>query len=460
MSVRDRSARPYVRRGRPWRGCRRSIEILVLAGSLAIFASFVLRIRSIAQPLIEAHAFRQTQTAYTAVLYHRNGIDLFQTPLPVLGPPWVVPFEFPLFQAIAAVEMDLGVPTELALRATCLGFFVVSAVLVWAIVELEIGRRVAALATTAFLLAPLGILWSRTSMIETLAVAAALACVLEALRWDRGGSRVHLVAAISLAALAAVLKITTAAIWLAPAIFLLQRSRLASISIVATAAAAGLVWTGYTDAIKATSPATAWLTSAALRDWNFGTIGQRLDPGTWGRIFLHWLPGLGLVVFLAPFVIWRSRLGVWALVTLLLGPLVFTNLYWTHDYYWMAVGPAAAILIGMVADRALRLKAPTRRVAAVALLTGLFALSFFVYQRWILMLHPGAGSAILGRAAQIQAATAPGDLVAIDGYGWSPELLFYADRSGYMEDPRIPPAPSGYIHFHCTTGAKGVCVRD
>ena len=231
-------------------------------------------------------------------------------------------------------------------------------------------------------------------------------------------------------------------------------------SIVAAGAVAGLAWTGYTDGIKAAAPATAWLTSTALRDWNLGTIAQRLDPATWRRIFLGWLPGLGLVVFLSPFVVWRSRLGVWALATLLLGPLLFTNLYWTHDYYWMAVGPAAAVLIGMVGDRALRVKVPARRVAAVALLTGMFALSFVVYQRWILMLRPDGGTAILTRAAQIQAAAPPGALVAIDGYGWSPELLFYADRFGYMEDPRIPPAPPGYIHFHCTSGAKGVCVRD
>ena len=297
-------------------------------------------------------------------------------------------------------------------------------------------------------------------MIETIAVAAVLGSVYEALRWDRGGSRVHFAAAIALAALAALLKITTAAIWLAPAIFLLHRSRLASIALVATAAVVGVGWTTYTDAIKAASPATAWLTSTELRDWTFGTIAQRLDPETWRAIFLRWLPGLGLVVFLAPFVIWRSRIGVWALGTLLLGPLVFTDLFALHDYYWMAVGPAAAILIGLVVDRALRVEGPGRRVAAVAVLAGVFALSFYVYPRWTLMLRPGGAVAILERAAQIEAATMPNDLVAISGYGWSPELLFYADRYGYMEDARVPPAPPDYIHFHCLTGAKGVCTRD
>ena len=126
----------------------------------------------------------------------------------------------------------------------------------------------------------------------------------------------------------------------------------------------------------------------------------------------------------------------------------------------MAVGPAAAILIGLVVDRALQVEAPGRRVAAVAVLAGVFGLSFYVYPRWTLMLRPGGAAAILERAAQIRAATTPNDLVAISGYGWSPELLFYADRYGYMEDARIPPAPAGYIHFHCLTGPKGVCTPD
>ena len=435
-------------------------RLLLVAGSLAVLGSFALRIRTIGQPLIEAHAWRQTQTAYTALIYHREGINLLQTPLPVFGPPWVVPFEFPLFQAIAARVMDIGVSTEIALRSTSLFFFAVSAALLWGIVRHEVDTRTALLAVAAFALAPLGLLWSRTSLVETIAVAAVLASILEALRWERSGSRVDFGIALAMGALAALLKITTAAIWLAPAVFLLRRSRVASIVLVATAAGVGLAWTGYTDTIKAASPATAWLTSGALRDWNFGTLAQRLDLATWRVAFTRWLPGLGLVVFIAPFVVWRSRIGVWALATLLLGPLVFTNLYFIHDYYWMAVAPAAAILIGQVGDRALRVRAPVRRGASVAILIGLFALSFAVYPRWILMLRPGQGVGILQRAAQIRNATTPDDLVAIDGYGWSTELLFYADRRGYMMDPNVPPAPPGYIHFKCQTGARGECIRQ
>ena len=407
---------------------------------LIVVIATVPRALTLAQPLVEAHEFRQTQTAYTAVIYHRLGVDLLQTPLPVLGAPWVVPYEFPLFQALAAIVMDVGVPTEVALRTTSLGFFIVSAALVWLIVRLEAGRRTAAIATAAFVLSPLGFLWSRSSTVETIAVAAALATVLEAMRWDRSGSRRHLAAAVALGAVAGLLKITTAAIWLAPALLFLRRSSRATIGVVGIAACAGLAWTVYADGIKEASPATAFLTSSALREWNFGTLEQRLDPATWASS-IGWLAGLGLLVFLAPLRSGRSRLSLWCVTTLALGPLVFTNLYAVHDYYWMAVAPAAAILIGLFATSVLEAVPVEWRRAWALGLAALFALSFVAYQRWLLPFSSADTTGVLAHAAQIAAETDPDDLLAITHDTWNPAILFYADRRGYMEFDRVPPAP-------------------
>ncbi|MFL5675763.1 MAG: ArnT family glycosyltransferase, partial [Chloroflexota bacterium] len=431
-----------------------------IGGSIAVLLSFLLRVLTLAQPLVEAHSFRQTQTAYTAVIYHRDGIDLLQTPLPILGPPWVVPIEFPLFQAIAALVMNTGAPTEIALRGTSLAFFVVSVVLVWQIVRLEMGPRPAAVAVFVYSLAPLGLLWSRTSMVETMAVATSLAAVLEGVRWDRGGSRRHLFAAVALGSLAALLKITTAAIWLAPAVLLLRRSKLGAVAVAAVPAFAGIAWTSYTDAIKSHSAATMFLTSGRLTEWNFGTIAQRADPQTW-LTWLGFVAGLGLLVLAAPIVVRTVRILWWSLLTLILGPLIFTNLYFVHDYYWMAVGPAAAILSSAVACRLVLSVPPTWRRTSVLGLIAVFAISFVLYPRWVVMFRMEPEGQVLMRAAQIQAATAPEDLVAIDEDSWSPAILFYADRRGYMEDANVPPAPPGYVRFRCPVpGAIGDCVRE
>ena len=98
---------------------------------------------------------------------------------------------------------------------------------------------------------------------------------------------------------------------------------------------------------------TAFLTSSRLQEWNFGTLDQRLDPDAW-LVVLKRLPSvvglLGIFLVVAAVATWRSPqrrfwIGMWLAA---IGPfLVFTNLYFQHDYYLAAVSPAFAALIGL-----------------------------------------------------------------------------------------------------------------
>ncbi|HEY8134595.1 MAG TPA: hypothetical protein VIF08_01045, partial [Candidatus Limnocylindrales bacterium] len=86
---------------RPW---------VVWAAFLLVVAGVIwFHLPSLHQPLLEHHSFRQTQTAWTALIFHEQGIDLLHPKIPVFGPPWDVPFEFPLFQALGALVMNAGV---------------------------------------------------------------------------------------------------------------------------------------------------------------------------------------------------------------------------------------------------------------------------------------------------------------------------------------------------------------
>src|SRR5262249_20433758 len=52
-------------------------------------------------PITDYHAFRQTQTAISAYyMVGRPPSLAYETP--VLGPPWSIPFEFPLYQWVVA----------------------------------------------------------------------------------------------------------------------------------------------------------------------------------------------------------------------------------------------------------------------------------------------------------------------------------------------------------------------
>ena len=86
---------------------------------------------SLGQSLLETHAHRQTQTAYTAVLYAERGIDLLRPPLPILGPPGSIPQEFPIVQALGSLLISGGVGADLAMRLVGLATFVASAVLLY-----------------------------------------------------------------------------------------------------------------------------------------------------------------------------------------------------------------------------------------------------------------------------------------------------------------------------------------
>ena len=117
-----------------------AVPLLLLVLAIAALA---IRLPALGGPLLEKHPFRQTWTAYTAVIFHETGIDLLHPQLPVYGPPFTHPQEFPLFQALAALVMDLGVPDDLAMRLTALGCFALTTFLLFGLVRHIAGPVVA-----------------------------------------------------------------------------------------------------------------------------------------------------------------------------------------------------------------------------------------------------------------------------------------------------------------------------
>src|ERR1700712_2545485 len=64
------------------------------------------------QSLRDGHEGRQEHTALTAFYFKKDGLRLaYETPL--LGPPWSIPMEFPLYQGITATVSNFtGWPLE------------------------------------------------------------------------------------------------------------------------------------------------------------------------------------------------------------------------------------------------------------------------------------------------------------------------------------------------------------
>jgi hypothetical protein len=433
----------------------------------------LLHLPTLGAPLLDRHDFRQTQTAFTARIYHEDGIDLLHPKLPVLGPPWEVPFEFPLFQAAAALVIDTGLPEDMALRSTGLASFVLAGALLWLLVRHQAGRLGAGVALVVFAASPLAIEWSRSALIEYLALSLALAFALAGLRWREGLATRWFVAALVLGSLAAMVKITTAAFWIAPFAILgtwrddepaPARKQIGAWVVTIVPILAGLAWTRWADAIKAASEATAWLTSTALTSWNFGTVAQRLEPDQWEHVVANViylgggiaLPLLAIPIFL--YAMERRQLRFWAWIAITLaGPVVaFFNLYYVHDYYATAVTASVAALVGVGFAALAAMRSVAARFVMVAAVVASAAVWILNISYWTRTFDPVADpSGVLPLAAQIDRETSPDQYVAIVGRDWSPSVLYYADRWGWMINPHSAEGlvgdllAQGYAVYRC-----------
>lgn len=401
---------------------------------------------TLGQPLLESHAYRQTQTAFTGLLFAERGIDLLRPPLPILGPPGVLPLEFPLFQAMGSLVIDAGIPADLAMRLTGLACFLASAALLFLLVRSVVGALGAVVALAAYVFNGHALLYGRASLIEYLAVAGGLGFMLLASRWLDTRSRAAWVGALIAGSIGVLVKVTTGAFYVLP--ILLWRSptgrwgfqRPSAWALVALVAAVGFAWSAHADDIRGSQPATEFLATRNQYGWLFGSLAQRLDPASWRLplVALLALTGSGLVLWAIAAV--RStrhhRQRPFLLATVALGvaaPLTFFNLYVIHDYYWAAVAPVLALGIGAGAVWLASLW-PVRwaRLASVGLAGAWIATLVGTLPSWSGAYGDPADFARTERVAGfISEHSDADDWVVVDGFGWNSAFLYYARRQGF-----------------------------
>jgi hypothetical protein len=433
----------------PTHGRRAWIACAVLLGIAAIA-----RLPTLGQPLLEAHAFRQTQTALTALIYHQQGIDLLRPQLPVFGPPWMVPFEFPLFQAAASLLMDAGIGPDTAMRSMGLATFLLTGALLFGLLRHVTGDITAVIGLIAFLFSPFGLIFGRTSMIEYLATAGSVGFLWAGVAWaDRGAVGAHAGAMVA-GSVGTLTKIATGGFYLLPLLFYrgrlpMSRSHLALLAVLMIVPlAVALAWTSYADRVKLAGEATAWLAvgGGAMRDWNFGDVADRFDLGKWGQVLRPLTANL--TGFLLPVWMVLGGLAVWAhpqrrfliafLALCTLAPIVvFMPLYVIHDYYLAAISPAIATLIGLGGAWLWRHRR-ARVVRGVAVALAVVWLVAFALRGgyWGRAYGPVVDrERTLEAAAYIESRTRPDDWVVLSGRDWNPSVFYYAGRRGFMVRP-------------------------
>jgi len=452
----------------------RWIELFLLyfLGAGIVYSSSIL-ILSWKTPLLDQHAFRQTQTALS-VQWMAHGRPLLAYETPIVGFPWTIPFEFPLFQWSALLLHRLGVDLDNAGRVASWLYFIAGLpIAAFTMRKWGADRQFTLIFLALWTFSPLYAYWSRSYMIESCATFFGLlflAGLSNYLQLATQKAPVKLVVlALGLATAAAVVaglvKVTTffsfglagggLTLWSMWTI-LRERKRLwetlavgvgpafmVGASLVATA-----MWVRHIDAAKAQAPIAALMTSVELRSWNFGWE-QIFKPITWTKVIFGRAPldavGSRFPLLLALVLVTmlpKARPYVICGFSLYLAPFfAFTNLHFVHNYYQYA---NAFFLIFAVAGSvwALGADAPnlagasrnlsSRAIVPLMLILVIGDLSAF-QSRFLPALWPSpAKDRTLELAAWIKGAVPPDDVVFIFGRDWSAELPYYAERRAVM----------------------------
>ncbi|WP_165585302.1 hypothetical protein [Roseococcus sp. SYP-B2431] len=433
-------------------------------GGVCLYAAYIL-LASLNDPLLDQHSFRQTQTALSVYWITQGGPWLaYETP--VLGSPWAIPFEAPVYHLPVALLARLGVPLDAAGRLMSFAFLLAAAWpmrMLWR--DLKLPPVGYPMACALLLASPLYLFWGRTFLIESCAWFFGLlwlALFVRFLLTRRAAPALAAVLAGSLATLAKATSFPAFALvgglialphgwrWLRQGLSL----RLLGLVLCGGAAlflpfVSGLAWVAYSDGVKGMNMLGGFLTSASLGTWNYGTLDQRFSGRLWEQVIgrrilpdiFGTLGAFALIPLLAALLCRRSLLAVAVGILAFLTPiLVFTNLHLVHNYYQYANGAfliaAMAVALGTLARY--RLGAPLAALVLLLLLGSQAARFQRQNMGWIAAGAQGSPTQRIGLLAR-DAIPEDGALIVV-GDDWSSMVPYYARRKALTVPGWAPPA--------------------
>lgn len=350
---------------------RSTAYVFIIVVALSVWAMT----REWNKPLLDLHSFRQTQTAMSTYYMAGDASMFFDYITPVLGKPWQIPMEVPIYQWIVARWHSMaGMGLDQSGKFVSILFLLACFLPVWRLLGLvDFSRAQRCLAGSLLYSCPLYLYWGRSFMIETTGLFLSLAMVAGIFAGFKKRDWRWLLAGLALGIGAALCKVTTWAIaGGVTGLLILFSNGLPKLRdwkwIVGTGALTvvpilpGKLWLHHGDSIKQLNPFAKELivsTSPHQAGWNFGTLEQKLDPATWLHIWRHItdqllvpFPGIGpfLMVLVLVFGAIASPKRILLILIFLAGfasgPIIFTNLYFEHNYYWCANGIWLLLAVG------------------------------------------------------------------------------------------------------------------
>ncbi len=325
--------------------------------------SFLLRLQNIDRPLLDAHYFRQTQTATVARNFYLSGIDLFHTKLDIFGDgkEQILLLEFPFFQAIVAILSQLLGFHDYVGRFVSLFFGIAGAIILVLIVnKLFSNKNIGLIALVFFIFNPLNFYFHQVYMIESTVIFLHLLSIFLWLKYTEIKRNKWLILASLFTAIAAIHKIVYAPFLLIEILSILylklgkQKFKkfrwLPGILFIIFVL---LTWQYYTDVTNLANGHSNFTSGDAGQSlWNFGTLNERFDLKRWilklkfiqNSVTKYQWP----VFILGIYFLIRKKNKVKAILFALLLAMVFYYLLLfriqSHDYYFMLILPVFSII--------------------------------------------------------------------------------------------------------------------
>lgn len=396
--------------------------------------------------IADHHGFRQTHTAITAYYFIKEGFKINYI-TPVLGMPWSIPIEFPFYQLLTSLIAQTNlIPLDQAGRLLSLLFFYLSLLIIYKILKLiQIKRNYCFLILSLILVNPIYIFWSRTFMIESTALFFTLAYIFSCFESATNNSKNIRIYAILIGILGVLVKITTFVIALPLAVlgyYYLSRKfnnkifTFKSLLLFLIPFALGGTWTLYADYIRSLNPiAVKYFASEVAAKWYFGDFGERTSIFIWDQIFktVQKFVIPPLMVLLIPILVAFLKKGhkiILALIlTFLLGPLFFTNMYFVHDYYLYANSVYLLVAVGLIF--VFLLNSYTSKIILL-FYPAILILSLWTYTQTYLPIQQNNNTSLIQLSNFINANTRQEDIILVEDHDANPEIPYYSQRKAIM----------------------------
>lgn len=392
--------------------------------------------------------FRQTQTLISAQWMLKGG-PWIGYQLPVFGPPWECPIEFPLYQwCVILVHRLMHFPLTQSGRTVSLIAFALSLIPLRSILKrLEVSSASIWIILSIYTLSPIYLYYSRDPLIEvfTMSLGLAFLSAVIAERWCIAGvfgvlcalSKITTFIGFLFAAMLFLLpkisrslKNQTLKTWIKPLVF-----------SVGAPLAAEFFWMRYTQSFRELNPLLDFLKGEKERAWMFGTWEQRTQIGSFlnGLFFRRSVTdAIGQRAFLLiclplAFTPNRFRAYFWGgLCVYLLTAFTFINVYSVHDYYPAAscifiVGAIGLFIAGWLDAGGMKTKIGI--LLAALCLVG----EITEYQRHWIGRQTRNDPSWNTFVEKIREATPKDSVLIIYGQDYSPSIPFSTERRALMD---------------------------